>query len=271
MSAFSPETAAQALIPKELLGQASSLHFSLHLAADGTEAALSEAAGGELHWSHRYHIEAGSQTDLTTTLRDRNWNEKIFRRCTVSYDAEVFTLVPSGFFSADKAASLLSFSTSKTCTRVNYAEMPEWDAVLIWEEPAEVGAIPALFPNARLLPSAFLVMKHCNTVIDRNSNTIAMMRSGHLVNLFVFRQGLPVMLNAHHVHDDEDILYYASHAAMTLGIDFENCQLHLYDRQDDVSLLNLLKHYNRHVNIMFHEERTDVATGFISHLHVLCA
>lgn len=271
MGTFNPEIAAQAMIPKDLLGQASSLHFSLHLASDSSEAALSEAAGGELHWAHRLPREESSSGALTSSLADRNWNEKIFRRCTVSYDAELFTLVPSGFFSAEKASELLSFSSGKSCRRVNHMALPEWDAVMIWEEPMDMATIPDVFPNARLMPSAYLVMKHCSTVIDRNTNTIALLRSGSLVNLFVFKQGMPVLVNAHQIHDDEDILYYASNAAMTLGIDFENCDILIYDRSIDVSLVNLLKHYNRNIKTMFSDSEGEVKAGFISHLHVLCA
>lgn len=271
MRSFNPEIAAQAMIPKELLDQSSSLHFSLHLRKNGFEASISEAAGGELHWSSHVREESEASGNYTEHLNFRNWHEKIFRRCTVSYDTEIFTLIPSGFFESEKASEILSFSSGKICRRTNYIELPEWEAVLVWEEPEDVVDVLKYFPNARMLPTAFLILKYCSIVLDRKEDTIAIMRSGSLLNLFVFKQGQPIMLNAHQTNGDEDVLYYASHAAMTLGIDFENCQLHIYDQDQDITLLNLLGHYNRNLTSIFSENTSSIRTGIISQLHILCA
>ena len=100
MSSFSPEIAAHALMPKDLLSQASSMHFAMHLSPTYVEAALAEAAGGEFHWARSFRIDAGHQTekDMVTFVNDRNWNERVFRKCTISYDVLKFWLVQAALF-----------------------------------------------------------------------------------------------------------------------------------------------------------------------------
>jgi hypothetical protein len=109
MSTFNPEISARALIPKDLMGQASSLHLSMHLATDFVEAALAEAAGGEFHWTGIFPIESNQMSgkDALHFVTERNWSDKVFRKCSVSFDTSEICLVPRAFFEPDKAMELI--------------------------------------------------------------------------------------------------------------------------------------------------------------------
>ena len=88
MSAFNPEIAARALMPKELLHEASSLHLCLHLSVGKMQVALAEASGRDFLWAEDFFFETIKHTyaDAVDFTTGRNWSEKVFRKCTLTYD-----------------------------------------------------------------------------------------------------------------------------------------------------------------------------------------
>lgn len=274
MSSFSLEIAAHALIPKELLAEASSMHFALHLSTSYVEASLAEAAGGELHWARSFHPESTNQSvaELMAFLKERNWSDRVFRRCTISYDVMRFSLVPLAFFSPEKARQMLEFNCGEVENEISSIELREFDAVLIHEIPSWTPALQSSFPNARLLPSAFLFLKHAGMIAEREGHSIMIYRDSTMMMLAAFNSRKLLICNAYPIHNDEDILYYASNAAMRLNIDFEHAPLHIYAHAKDNSLFGLLNHYNRKTVQVYPESELSASeASFISQLHILCA
>src|SRR5688572_10672491 len=100
MTAFVPGIAARALIPRDLLSQASALHLCMHIHPRWVAVALADAAGGQVTWSEQFDIEQAhvdTWDDVAGFIRGRNWSEKVFRKCTLTFDTADFTLVPSAF------------------------------------------------------------------------------------------------------------------------------------------------------------------------------
>jgi Protein of unknown function (DUF3822) len=272
MSAFSPEISARALIPKELLGQASSLHFSLQLHPEFVEVVLSEAAGGEIHWSQIFNLETIKDdfANAVNFVNDRNWHEKVFRKCTISFDTSEFCVVPKAFFTPEKAEELLSFHTERKTNKVESVEIPEIDAVLIFGVPDWSSQVIATFPNAKFLPSAFLYLKYSKAISSASTDTINVFHSPSSVVLCVFREHKLSLLNAYKANNEEDVLYHTSNSAMRLGIDFENAMLNVFEFNKGESLVNLMKHYNKRVRHLFPTSAED-KNSFYSNLLVLCA
>ena len=274
MSSFSLEIAAHALIPKELLSEASSLHFAVHLSTTYVEASLAECAGGELHWSRSFRPESAHQSveEMLAFINERNWSERVFRRCTISYDVTKFCMVPFAFFSQENCRSMLEFNCGQLDNEVAYIEMRELDAVLIHEVPSWTQGLQSKFPNARFLPSSFLFLKHSAMIAERDGQSLMIYRDGNMMMLAAFKNRKLQLFNAYPIQNEEDILYYASNAAMRLNIDFEHVALHVYSHTKDNSLYGLLKHYNRSTFQVYPEAgSTSQEASFISHLHVLCA
>lgn len=274
MSPFSPEIAAHALIPKEFLNQASSLHFALHLGQHYVEAALAEAAGGEFHWARAFKTEneAQHENDVIEFVTARNWNERVFRKCSISFDVMKFALVPSAFYSQESAVTFLEFNCGAVVNDVHSAEIREVNAFLIYESPQWINDLTRIFPNGRFFPSAYLFLKHACVVSAQKKETLIIAYTGSLMLLAIFRDGRPLLLNGYPVQNEEDVLYHASNAAMRLQVDFENVPLFIYSLSGDKALHNLMKHYNRNCTSMFEDEKSsgNEAT-FITHLHMLCA
>lgn len=274
MSAFSPEILAQALIPKDLLGHASSLHFSVHIGNQVIKTALSEAAGGDFHWSRSFLIESSSPDggDMMRFIAERNWNDKVFRKCTISFDVMRFCLVPMAFFNPDNARELLEFNCGEIGQEVDYVEVREADAMLIYESPSWRKELMKGFPNGRIFPSAFLFLKHAKGIAPKDADSVFIYDADSMMMLVIFKAGRLVLLNSYPAKNEEDVLYHASNAAMALNVDFENAFLNVYSFKDDLNLLNFLKQYNRNSRQLISEEGSNSGnTSFISHLHILCA
>jgi hypothetical protein len=272
MSAFNPEISARAIIPKDLLGQASSLHLAIHINSEFVEASLSEAAGGEFHWSGIFPLETDHKNirEALAFVSERNWGERVFRKCTVSFETPEVCLVPAAFFKEEKASELLSFQCEMSSPAAEFIEFPELDAVMIYGLPAWSADICRKFPNARFFPLAALALRHAQSFAGSGPDVLGIYACAHQLSLIVFRNRKVHLINHFHVEGDEDILYHATNAAMRLGIDFENAHIHVASTSGSESLCNLLKHYNRRTTRMFTGETSD-QISYLSILHSLCA
>lgn len=272
MSAFNPEISARAIIPKDLLGQASSLHLAIHISTEFVEASLSEAAGGEFHWSGIFSLEAGHKNiqEAIAFVSERNWGDRVFRKCTVSFDTSEVCLVPGAFFSEEKAAELLSFQCEMSSPAAEFIEFPELDAVMIYGLPEWSADICRKFPNARFYPQAALALRHAQSFTGAGADVLGIYACANHLSLIIFRNRKVHLMNHFYIEGDEDILYHATNAAMRLGIDFENAYVYVAANSGSESLCNLLKHYNRKTSLIFPGETSD-QISYLSILHSLCA
>ena len=274
MNVFSPEIAARALVPKDLLGQASSLHFALHVHKNFVAASLAEAAGGDFHWSGDFPIEdaGGSFENALHFIRERNWSEKVFRKFTLSFDTTEFTLVPTAFFQKEKEKQLLEFNTGTVGGLIESMEIPELDAVMIYSVDEHIRELTARFPNARIFPSAALFAKYAYAQSDRTEKEFHIYHTPGFMLLAVMQGKKLLLLNHYPVHTDEDILYYTSNAALRLDLDMENTRVRLYEMPLREYLENLFSHYSTNVKHVFKSDAGEKhQASFISHLHILCA
>ncbi len=273
MSAFNPEIAARAMMPKELLGEASSLHLCLHLSRRRLQVAVAEASGRDFLWAEDFLLEniTGSYRDALDFTVGRNWSETVFRKCTLTYDTPLFAPVPNAFFDPAKQGELLQFQTGKQA--VNPANLPvqEADATMVFEQDNDVRALIKQFPNVRIFPTAYLFVKHALLIAEREETVFHLSHAGESMLLAVVKNKKLLLLNHFEAGNDEDVLYHASNAALRLNIDFENTGIMLYEMPQTASLLSLLKTYNSQVTTAFPEEGKKIKASFPAHLHVLCA
>ncbi len=273
MSVFNPETAARALMPKELLNEASSLHLCLHLSEGKMQVALAEASGRDFLWAEDFFFESIRHTyaDAVDFTVGRNWSEKVFRKCTLTYDTALFTLVPNAFFDIHKQNELLAFNTGKNASNPTHLHLSEPDAIMVFEQDANVRSLIKQFPNARIFPTAYLFVKHALLMAERDETTFHIARVGSSMLLAVVKNKKLLLLNHFGVENEEDVLYHASNTAIRLNVDFENIRIALYEMPQAETLVALLKSYNSQVKLAFGDEGKKVRASFPAHLHVLCA
>lgn len=273
MSAFSPEIAARAMMPREYLNEASSLHFAMHLSSGYIQVALAEASGSEFLWSEDFTIEQRkhSYADAVDFVSGRNWSEKVFRKCSLTFDTDEFTLVPNAFFDVAKGRDLLEFNTGKPSLLPAHLPLQEMDAVMIFNQDEYVRELSKQFPNVRIFPTAYLFIKNALARAERDETTLHLSRTSNHSLLAVVKNKKLLLLNHFDVQNEEDILYHASNAAMRLNIDFEHAGIELYEMPISDTLFPLLKKYNQHVSYAFNDLNKKVKASFPAHLHILCA
>lgn len=259
-------------MPRDLLGQASALHFSLHIANDFVEAALSEAAGGDFHWSGIFSLDNDRihADEAMNFVNERNWSDRVFRKCSVTFDSKECCLVPKAFFTPEKASQLLAFQNNTTPVQTDFIDIPELDAVVVFSLPDWSAALTKKFPNARLYPLSALALRHSVSLAAEGDHVLGLYVTASSLILTVFKSRKVQLMNVFPVENDEDVLYHASNAAMRLNIDFENAALMVATFSRSENLLNLLRHYNRNPKHLFVNESSD-QISYISYLHSLCA
>lgn len=260
-------------MPKELLNEASSMHLCLHLAPGRLQVAVAEASGRDFHWAEDFITEnhRHNYSDAVDFTVGRNWSEKVFRKCTLTYDTALFTLVPNAFFDVSKQKELLEFNTGKQATNPTHLPLPEMDAVMVFEQDEHVRSLIKQFPNVRIFPTAYLFVKHALLLAERDETTFHISRIGKAMLLSVVKNKKLLLLNHFDAENEEDVLYHASNTALRLNIDFENVHIALYEMPRADVLNTLLKSYNPRVEVAFNDVNKKLRTSFPAHLHVLCA
>lgn len=273
MSAFNPEIAARAIMPRELLLEASSGHLCIHLSYGNIQVAVAEAAGREIRWAEEFSTNVPSPhfKDVVDFCVGRNWSEKIFRKCTLTYDTPLFALVPAAFYDVKKQAELLQFHTGQEPHAATALHLPEMDAYLVYEQEPHVRTLIKQFPNVRIFPTAYLLIKHALLMAEKGESALHIVQLRHALLLAVIKDRKLMLINQFDASNDEDVLYHSSNAAMRLGIDFEHAHLHLYQFPANDTLEPLLKVYNNHLTHALADYKGKVKASFPAHLHILCA
>jgi len=244
MSAFDLELAAKALIPKDALNQASSLRLAMHIGEGVVEAVVADVATGDFIWSEIFKPDffdnLQSQIDF---ILDRNWSERVFRKCTLSFDSRCFTLVPTPFFAESESHRLLSYNTGKNIQHLDHLYLPGADAYLIFEVPEEIKSLIKKFPNLRILPSVFLLALSAESTLQRRDQQIHMYVGKNYLLLCVHLSGKLQLLNYFDVQSENDIVYFLSNAVMRAVMDPEELMLFYADTFVYNGLENLLRTY----------------------------
>ncbi len=272
MPDFVPETIARALMPKELLAQASSLHLCLHVHPTWVFATVAEAASVQVLWTESFHLEHTATekwADVIQFLIERNWADKVFRKCTLTFDTPEFTLVPSAFFEREKEQALLEFHTGRTHQHVSSLSISELNADLIFDTDAAIRQLIPKFPNVRIFPTAYLFARYALLFSPRDESSIHAFHAPGQLLLCIYKNRQLQLLNHYTVQGEEDVLYFVSNAAMQLNIDMEHVALKLYAHESDKKTLALLKNYNRTAEQSAHQSLTP--QPIITQMHLTCA
>ncbi len=272
MSVFNPEIAARALMPKELLAEASSLHLCLHLGVADVMVAVVEASGHTVRWWQSFQPEVLHHTyrDAATFIAPRNWSERIFRKCTLSFDTAGFALVPTAFLQPGHEAQILHFQTGISAEQPASLPLPEMDAALLFEQDSHVRSLIKQLPNVRIFPTAYLWVKYALLSAEKDDTHFHIAHLGKEMLLTIVKNKKLMLLNRFEAQSAEDLLYYASHAALRLNMDFEKVDLRLYTWPLQEETAALLGNYNTRLTRAFMAEETSASMPFPIHLHMLC-
>jgi hypothetical protein len=250
MSAFNPEIAVKALLPKEILSMSSSLHLGIHLHKYFVQAVVFDPETNEILWNGHFDVEdaTGDWSRPADFAMLRNWGERVYRKVTISFDQSDFTLVPQGFLEKGKEGELLRFATNKQADAAETEVFSDLGVALIYDLPSEIAALSKRFPNARFYPSTGLFIRECARIAKSNSKFFVMVQDGFML-VSAFHQGIMKLTNHYGVQGNDDVLYHIANAAMRLNIHLESSEVLLMGFGITSELEQLLKSYIQKVDV----------------------
>lgn len=265
MAVFNPELAAKMKMPKELLDEASSLHFVLHIGDRFVEAALFEAASSKCRW---HVISEEFLGDPVEFIYQRNWHDQLFRKCTVSFDTTHYAIVPTAYFDEKQIAAYLQLQHGLVVASPQFTEMSELDAMCCYESPDWFSRLMGFIPNARIIPTSALLARYAAVSAPIDDSFCACWVTDRQVTMACLRGRKLQLLASNEVSSEEDVMYHVANAAMRLGFELEQVIFELIVGKGMTELMPLLSKY---VSRVKHAESTDGFGSYMPQIHVLCA
>jgi hypothetical protein len=265
MAVFNPELAAKMKMPKELLDEASSLHFVVHIGDCFVEASLFEASSSKCRWHVMSDEFLGDPVEF---IYQRNWHDQLFRKCTVSFDTTLYAAVPAAYFDETQTAAYLKLQHGLSVTSPHAIEMPELDAVCCYDSPDWFSRLMSFIPNARIFPAASLLARYAAFSSPSDGTACVCWVTDKQLTMACLRQRKLQLLASNEVNSEEDVVYHVANAAMRLGFELEQVVFDLIVGRSMTELMPLLSKYIREVKLA---ESTDGIGSFMPQIHVLCA
>jgi hypothetical protein len=267
MSVFDPELAARMKMPKELLDRAGDLHFAMHIGDGYVHASLFDFVDSTCLWGVQSAVPAGMAVEKF--VYQRNWLEGVYRRCTISFDCDQYTLVPRSLFDENAVSDYLNLQHGSEQGATECIEIPEAEVVLCFVLPLWYSEIMRFFPNARLMPLSAFITKAAASKFQHQLQCIIAAVTPEHVTLACIRNKTLLLLSTQEAKTSDDVLYHLSNAAMRLELDLENCAVELVASAGRDELITLLRRYVKEVKIV---QRTEVTNcSAYTQLHYLCA
>jgi Protein of unknown function (DUF3822) len=267
MSAFDLETAARALMPKEVLAQASSAHLALHISDGFVLVCVSDVASENPMWSQNFVLPSNDNlANGFEFIAARNWLEKVFRKVTLSFDTTVFTMIPEAFYDASTMEEVLRFNHPGLQGRSQQLELREADSRILFEWPNSADVVLHKVPHLRLMPLAFLMAKFAHHPQWNEPEQINLLVSDSRLIITATRQHRLLLLNVFEVSNETDVLYHLSNLAIRLTFDLERVPILLLQGPESLGL-ELLHTYCGNLR----KSPFTTTVHPIIHLHSVCA
>ncbi len=267
MVVFDPELAARMKMPKELLDRAPELHLAIHIGRQHVHAALYDFSASTCFWHVQSEVPAG--LSVYKFIYQRNWIEGVFRRCTVTFESDCYALVPLSLFDSESCADYLQMQHGVADLPTAFFELPEAEAVVVYEIPEWQQDLMRSFPNARVLPLSALLTRLAVAKVQQSQAGLFLAFSSDYVTIAALKGKSLVLLATNEARTPEDALYHLSNAAMRLQIDLENCLLELLEITAGNELSELLSRYVREVKSL--SANPSIDGPVITQIHYLCA
>jgi hypothetical protein len=243
MTSFDLESAARALMPKDISVLASSSHLAMHITPSFVLVAVTDVASEKPIWIQEFALAddmgIGPAFEFVSA---RNWFEQVFRKVTVSFETHVFTLIPEPFFDKARMAEVLQFNFRQHIGEALHLELREADSRLIYENPQGAASLLKRAPHARLLPLPFLMTRFALHPQWNESSQINLCISGNQMVMTAVKNGQFMLVNAYEIASETDVLYHLSNLAIQLDFDLQQVPI-LVLRGKEGKALDILKTY----------------------------
>lgn len=249
MSVFDLELAARALLPKDVLNEASSLRLDMYFGENSVGVSAADVATGHVVWQEDFRQEDFRDPAVQSEFAAaRNWADRVFRKCTLAFDSRCFTLVPAPFFDDRESHNLLSFNTGRQVNHTDHVYLPGTDAQLIFETPDELKSLIKKYPNIRILPSSYLLALYAESMAGAADQCFHIYVSHNYMLVCLHLKGKLQLLNYYDIRSETDVLYFISNAVMQFVLDNESLIVNFADVYGHTGLEKLLRTYYSNVH-----------------------
>jgi hypothetical protein len=236
-------------------------------------AATFDLDSNQINWY--WHQESQNQEDnefWIQQIRFKNWKDQVFRKVSVIFQSDACTVIPSGFYQAERSDEILSvLFRQHPPSETRGLELPAFGAKLIYRIPQAVHAVTDLFPQAVIFPSMFPFLMRPTAHLA--GNVIDLDIAAGYMMIRITRGNKLIFSNFFRYHNDEDILYYLSNTCMNLDIRLSESVIQISGGVENDSTRDLLGGYC-HIQEAVIPVRTDteVSGAFINPAQIfLCA
>jgi hypothetical protein len=267
MTSFDLESAARAIMPKDISVLASSSHLAMHITPALVLVAVTDVASQQPMWMQEFAFPDDiSSEPAFEFVGQRNWFDQVFRKVTASFETNVFTIIPEPFFDKTNMADVLRFNFRQHISETHQLELREADSRLIYENPLGAASLFKRAPHARLLPLPFLMTRFALHPQWNESSQINLCISGNQLVMTAMKNGRFMLVNAYAIASETDVLYHLSNLAIQLEFDLQNVPI-LVLKAKDVKTFEILKAYCGNLRVELFKN----AVHPILHLHSVCA
>ena len=237
MSVFDLETAARALMPKEVFAQASNVHLALHVSNSYVLVCASDVASEKPIWNQSFTLtNDNGLSNGFSFITSRNWFDKVFRKVTLSFDSSLFTLIPEAFFDHNNMEEVLRFNHPTLQGETKQLEVREADSRMLFEWPASSETLLRMAPHIRVMRLAFLMARFAHHPQWNESDQINLLVSDGRMVITAKKQHRLQLLNSYDVSNETDVLFHLSNLAIRLSFDIEHVPIVLMQGPESMSL-----------------------------------
>jgi hypothetical protein len=270
MPMLSTDYAHSMQLSPDWLAQADHLHLGIHIHSEGLLIGLFEMRSKQPIWLMDTPI---LPHHIAQALQQGQWVQPFFRKVSISFSAETWTVVPQSFFNPDN----LSIWVEETANaQLGYQNLQQESNVLIHRHGKDIEQIAVLYPQAQV-NCAIKMWLQLSPPSDHENALIAWIESDKLC-IQLIQNHQRILLNQFDAKSAEDVLYFIS-ASLQQHPTSPETEILMMGQGVSEELLETLSHYyvnikvwNTPLGLQLPESCTLPAHYYYSILmHTLCA
>ena len=270
MPMLSTDYAHSMQLSPDWLAQADHLHLGIHIHAEGLMIGLFEMLSKQPIWLMETPILSHQ---IAQALQQGQWVQPFFRKVSISFCAETWTVVPQSFFTPNQLSTWIEETVNG---QMGYQNLQQESNILIHRHSKDIEHIAALYPQAQV-NCAIKMWLQLSPPSDHENALIAWIESDKLC-IQLIQNHQRILLNQFDAKSVEDVLYFIS-ATLQQHPSSQETDIMIMGRGVTDELLETLSSYYNHVKtwntplgLQLPESSTMPPHNYYSILmHTLCA
>lgn len=240
MPMLSTDYAHSMQLSPEWLNQADHLHLGIHIHSDGLMIGLFEVHSKQPIWlmdaPHLSH-------NIAQTLQQGQWVQPFFRKVSISFSAESWTVIPQSFFQPNQLSVWIKETSN---SQLGYQNLQQESNVLIHRHSKDIEHIAALYPQAQV-NCAIKMWLQLNTTLAYTNVLSAWIEADKLC-IELIQNHQRILLNQFEAKSVEDVLYFIS-ATLQQNTTSSDTEIVLMGQDVSEDLLETLSNYCEKVQV----------------------